>query len=112
MAHDWPGNVRQLENVMERAAALSRFDQVVVEDLPERIRAYQSDSVVVGGDDPAEFLTLAALEERYIRRVLKVAGGNKTQAARVLGLDRRTLYRKLERYEQRDKDADAASTSE
>ncbi len=97
--YDWPGNVRQLQNVIERAVALTRFDKLTVDDLPERITHYQSTQLVVADDDPDHMLSLDQLERRYIERVLKATGGNKTQAARVLGLDRRTLYRKLERYD-------------
>jgi DNA-binding NtrC family response regulator len=98
LEYDWPGNVRELENCMERACALARFDQVTVDDLPEKIRAYQSSHMVIASDDPADLPTLEDLERRYIQRVLKAVAGNKTQAARVLGVDRRTLYRKLERW--------------
>ena len=83
---------------MERAVALTRYDQVTVEDLPEKVRNYQSSHVVVASDDPSELLPMQEVERRYIQRVLKSVGGNKTQAAKVLGFDRRTLYRKLERY--------------
>ncbi len=99
LEYDWPGNVRQLQNVMERAVALTQFDQITVEDLPEKIRSYQSENLVVAGNNPEELITLSELERRYIDRVLAATAGNKAQAARVLGLDRRTLYRKLERYE-------------
>lgn len=98
LSYDWPGNVRELENCMERAVALTRYDQVTVEDLPEKVRSYQSSHVVVASDDPSELLPMQEVERRYIQRVLKSVGGNKTQAAKVLGFDRRTLYRKLERY--------------
>jgi two-component system response regulator HydG len=98
LSYDWPGNVRELENCMERAVALTRYDQVTVEDLPEKVRNYQSSHVVVASDDPSELLPMQEVERRYIQRVLKSVGGNKTQAAKVLGFDRRTLYRKLERY--------------
>jgi len=97
-SYDWPGNVRELENCMERSVALARYDQVTLEDLPEKIRAYRADRFVVSADDPAEILSLDELERRYIVRVLKLVDGNKSRAAQVLGLDRRTLYRKLERY--------------
>jgi two-component system response regulator AtoC len=100
--YDWPGNVRELENAIERAMALARFDQVLVEDLPERIRKYESSHVVVASSDPEELLSLEEVERRYVYRVLAATGGNKTQAAQILGLDRRTLYRKLERYEQNE----------
>jgi DNA-binding NtrC family response regulator len=99
--YDWPGNVRELQNCIERAVTLTRFEEITVEDLPEKIRRHESSHVVVAGDDPSELITLSELERRYIHRVLKAAGGNKTQAARILGLDRRTLYRKLERYQER-----------
>lgn len=97
--YDWPGNVRELENCIERAVTLTRFERVMVEDLPEKVRKYRSSDLVIAADDPEQLLPLEELERRYIRRVLKAVDGNKSQAARVLGLDRRTLYRKLERYE-------------
>jgi two-component system, NtrC family, response regulator HydG len=98
MAYNWPGNVRELENCMEHAVALSRFDQITVEDLPEKIRAYRAERFVVAANDPTEIVTMDELERRYILRVLSLVGGNKSRAAQVLGFDRRTLYRKLDRY--------------
>jgi DNA-binding NtrC family response regulator len=108
LEYDWPGNVRELENSIERAVTLTKFAEITVDDLPEKIRNYQSSHMVIGGDDPEELPTLDEVERRYIERVLKASGGNKTQAARVLGLDRRTLYRKLDRYERSDQEATAA----
>jgi DNA-binding NtrC family response regulator len=99
-AYDWPGNVRELENSMQRAVALTRYQEVAVEDLPEKIRTYKSRDIVISGSDPDDFPTLEELERRYILRVLDAVGGNKSQAAQILGLDRRTLYRKLERYDE------------
>jgi two-component system response regulator HydG len=99
VAYNWPGNVRELENCLERAVALLRFDEVTVDDLPEKIRSYQADRVVFTADDPAEVVTLDELERRYILRVLALVGGNKSRAADILGVDRRTLYRRIERYE-------------
>jgi DNA-binding NtrC family response regulator len=98
-AYSWPGNVRELENAMERAVALTSFDRIVVEDLPERIREYRRSDVLVASQDPSELVSLEEVERRYILRVLESVGGNKTFAARILGLDRRTLYRKLELWE-------------
>jgi two-component system response regulator HydG len=98
MAYDWPGNVRELENCIERAVALARFDHLTVEDLPERIRAYSADRFSMPADDVEEIVTLDELERRYTLRVIKLLNGNKARAAQALGLDRRTLYRKLERY--------------
>ncbi len=98
LAYAWPGNVRELENAMERAVAVTRFEEIAVDDLPERIRSYRASHVVVASDDPTELQSMAEVERRYIARVLEAVAGNKTLAARILGFDRKTLYRKLERY--------------
>ena len=98
LAYEWPGNVRELENCIERAVALARFDQITVEDLPEKLRGYRAGSFVATANDPTEIVTMEELERRYILRVFKLVGNNKSRAAEVLGIDRRTLYRKLERY--------------
>jgi two-component system response regulator HydG len=93
--------VRELENCLERAIALARFDHISAEDLPEKIRSYKPDRFVLSADEPAEILPLEEIERRYIMRALKLLDGNKTRAADLLHLDRRTLYRRLERYEGR-----------
>jgi two-component system response regulator HydG len=98
LSYPWPGNVRELQNCIERAVALTRFDQLVAEDLPERIRGHRAEHVLVESDDPLELVPLEEVERRYVLRVLEATGGNKTLAARVLGLDRKTLHRKLERF--------------
>jgi two-component system response regulator HydG len=99
VAYAWPGNVRELENAIERAVALTQHEQILVEDLPERIRDYRRGHVLVASEDPQELVPLETVEQRYIARVMEAVGGNKTLAARALGLDRKTLYRKLERME-------------
>jgi two-component system, NtrC family, response regulator AtoC len=96
-SYPWPGNVRELQNCIERSVALARFDKISVDDLPEKIRDFAARRVVVDSNDPSELLPLSEVEFRYILRVLEAVGGNKTLAADVLGIDRRTLYRKLER---------------
>ncbi len=98
MAYSWPGNVRELRNAMERAVALTRFDHITVDDLPDRIRTFQSNHVVVAGDDLQDLVPLEEVERRYILKVLEAAGGNKSLAAERLGIGRRTLYRKLGEY--------------
>jgi DNA-binding NtrC family response regulator len=98
MAYPWPGNVRELRNCIERAVALTRFDHLAAEDLPERVRSYAPNHVVVASDDLEDLVPLEEVERRYILRVLQAAGGNKSLAAQRLGVSRRTLYRKLGEY--------------
>ncbi len=96
---DWPGNVRQLENSIERAVALTRSEQIEVDDLPERVRTFEGSRAALTDVDSELVLSLDEVERRHIQRALQAAKGNKTQTAKVLGVDRRTLYRKLERFE-------------
>ena len=94
LSHGWPGNVRELENVIERAVALCDGTQITPQDLPPTLRDKRPSDLV--GYAVQRNLTLADLEREYIARVMKEEGGNKTRAAQRLGLDRKTLYRKLE----------------
>jgi DNA-binding NtrC family response regulator len=94
MDYDWPGNVRELENIIERAVTLSRGERIVPEDLPSSIQGARGDRRVL--DEAAErTLPLEAVEKEYILKILEKMGGNKYQAAHALGIDRKTLYRKL-----------------
>jgi two-component system response regulator HydG len=95
----WPGNVRELANCLERAVALTRFDRIVVEDLTEKVSNYRPSRMVLSGESPSEVLPLEEIERRYILWAVEVLGGNRTQASERLGVDRKTLYRKLARYE-------------
>jgi two-component system response regulator HydG len=99
LAFNWPGNVRELQNAVERAVALTVHERIVPDDLPERIRSHRRSQLAFGGDDAAELLPMHEVERRYFFHVLETAGGNKTLAARILGFDRRTMYRKLERFD-------------
>ncbi len=99
MAYTWPGNVRELQNCVERAVALARGEKITVDDLPETVRAFNRSHVLVASDDPSELVSLAEVERRYILRVVEAVGGNKTLAAQILGVTRKTLYRKLQEYE-------------
>ncbi len=98
LAYSWPGNVRELRNVVERAVALTRHDKLTIDDLPEKIRDFHGSQVVIAGSDPGELTTLEEVERRYILHVLQCLGDNRTMAANTLGLDRKTLYRKLRQY--------------
>jgi two-component system response regulator HydG len=90
--------VRELHNCIERAVALAQFDHIRVEDLPERISAFKPSRITLDGADASTLLPMEEVERRYVRQVLEAMGGNKASAARLLGMDRRTLYRKLERW--------------
>ncbi|MDY6847948.1 MAG: sigma-54-dependent transcriptional regulator [Geoalkalibacter sp.] len=95
LSYSWPGNVRELRNAMERAVALTRFNTLAVGDLPDRIRDSQPGPMATDLAGPGELPSLAEVERRHIDRVLEAVEGNRTLAARILGLDRKTLYRKL-----------------
>jgi two-component system response regulator AtoC len=92
--YSWPGNVRELENAVERAVAVAKGNVILPSDLP--VEVYGGAAPAPGGiiDDRP---TLAELERRYIALVLSECAGNKKKAAEKLGIDRRTLYRALER---------------
>ena len=98
LAYAWPGNVRELKNCVERAVALTQHDQITPDDLPERIHRYQAKPILVPTGEPAELLPMRDIERRYIVQVLEAVNGSKTTAAKILGFDRKTLYRKLARY--------------
>ena len=90
--YDFPGNVRELANVVERAVIVSDGREVGAEDLPEAVRA-----AAALGARRSRRPTLAELEDEYIREVLAAARGNKSEAARVLGISRKNLYERLAR---------------
>jgi len=101
VAYDWPGNVRELENAVARALALNPSGVVIPEDLPDAIRLAQTEPAPVPLPPPGDRPTLAELERRYASQVLGQTGGNKTRAAEILGIDRKTLYRILGEREDR-----------
>jgi DNA-binding NtrC family response regulator len=99
--YSWPGNIRELEHTIERAVLLGRGSTVGIDDLPPQLAACGESAVVLGAA-LAKQLTLRDLEREYIGKVLQTTQGNKTEAARILGVDRTTLYRKLEDYKLKD----------
>jgi two-component system response regulator HydG len=99
VAYNWPGNVRQLENVIERAVALTLTNQIEIVDLAEAVVTFDGWSPSAQEADLENLLTLEQLERRHIDMAVRRYGGNKTQAAKELGIDRRTIYRKLARYD-------------
>lgn len=101
LAHSWPGNVRELSNCIERAVALTANEYIEVDDLPPNIlrvqRVSEPPALPSGGIFSDELVPITELEARYIKHVLAQVAGNKTEASRILGIDRRTLHRKLQR---------------
>jgi len=96
-AYAWPGNVRELENLVERSVLLARKDRIDAEDLPEEVMGVKRpprDAILELIGTP-----LADVEQRLLDETLRITGGNKTQAAKLLGIDVRTVARKLERRE-------------
>src|SRR5213594_289759 len=95
-AYAWPGNVRELQNAIERAFALAVADTITLDDLPAAVRGLPSpDAPAV---DLSDVPTLEEVERRLFAAALRKSGGNKNDAARLLGIDRQRLYRKIEKY--------------
>ena len=94
MDYRWPGNVRELRNCIERAVILCEHEELQLADLPPKLQAVVHESV---GDD-ARLFPLAEVERRHIRKAMDVLGGHRGRVAEVLGIDRKTLYRKLASY--------------
>lgn len=100
-AYNWPGNARELENVLERAVTLAEGGNLTPDDLPERVRNNAQTSSLLARARERR-LTLRELEKEYIIETLRLTGGNKSRAADMLGFDRRTLHRKLDEYRAED----------
>ncbi|HEX3775076.1 MAG TPA: sigma-54 dependent transcriptional regulator [Polyangiaceae bacterium] len=93
LAYGWPGNVRELKNAIDYAVTVAEFDHLSESDLPESVHARRSYSGETRADDPR----WSAVERQHIEAVLRSVDGNRARAARLLGIDRRTLHRKLDR---------------
>ncbi|MBD3331728.1 response regulator [candidate division GN15 bacterium] len=102
--YHWPGNVRELENTIERAVLLNRGTTLEVADFPDRL-SKPVDTGPVQEREP-ENPTLESIEKAYIHYIMSQTDGKKTQAAKILGIDASTLYRKLERYNLKDTGSD------
>jgi DNA-binding NtrC family response regulator len=94
MGYDWPGNVRELENTIERAIILSPHPIILPEDLPQKLLGSEPAAPPPHSEKP---LSLKEVEKRHILKVLQETHGNKKKAAEILGIDRTTLYRLLEK---------------
>jgi len=101
LAYDWPGNVRELENCLERACAFSTGPMVHVADLPTSIHSVPG-TLPAGGDSAAKIVPMAELEKLTILNTITQLNGDKLLAARLLGIGKTTLYRKLKEYASQD----------
>ena len=99
LAHyEFPGNVRELENIIDHAVIMAERDVLCAEDLPDAVRAGSSPRLGLVYDAGSGIQTLAELEEEHIGRVLEELEGNQTRAAKKLGISRSTLWRKMREY--------------
>jgi len=94
--HNWPGNIRELENALESAIILSKNNKITIEIIPENIKPFKSNDPDIKGDREAN--SLIDIEKEVIFKVLKEVKGNITKASRALGIDRSTLYRKIKKF--------------
>ena len=101
--YSWPGNVRELENCIERAVIVAAGRQISEEDLPEAIRAHAAPGHVSHFELSLP-MTMEEIERAAINQVLALTAGDKAKAARILGIGRKTLYRKLESYKESTSD--------
>jgi DNA-binding NtrC family response regulator len=98
ISYRWPGNVRQLENVLERLLVLSSGDLITVEDLPEELVPVSPSTAILWPNLPEDGISLEAIERELISRALEKFDGNQTQAARYLDISRRTLIYRMEKH--------------
>jgi two-component system response regulator HydG len=97
MRYDWPGNVRELENVVERAVIMARGDMITAAEFPEALRGLNAETKETEADStPGR--SLREVEREMIIRTLEETDGNRTHAANILGISRRTLQLKLKEY--------------
>ena len=99
MRYAWPGNVRELQNVIQSSVILCRDNKITIRDLPPRVAGTPSISNNFLAEAAARRVSLEEVEREYIRHVVASVAGNKTEAAAILQIDRKTLYRKLEEIE-------------
>lgn len=97
LSYEWPGNVRELRNAMEHGVVMTLFEKIVPEDLPQKIQDHTGRTLFWETTEPAELISLEEMIQRYIAYILKMTKGNQTLASEILMIDRKTLYRRLQK---------------
>jgi two-component system response regulator HydG len=100
--YDWPGNVRELENAIERAVIIAQGPMITVDDLPDNVRGAESETDAKKSFEVEIGVTMDEIEKRAILETLSYTRGDKSRTAQILGIGRKTLYRKLQQYEHHD----------
>jgi two-component system response regulator HydG len=100
--YDWPGNVRELENAIERAVIITQGPMITVDDLPDNVRGAESETDAKKSFEVEIGVTMDEIEKRAILETLSYTRGDKSRTAQILGIGRKTLYRKLQQYEHHD----------
>ncbi len=98
LRYPWPGNVRELQNCVEHAVVFARYDEIVIDDLPEAVRSHAPVRVTAESPMFSPLLSLDDVERNHVLRVVEAVHGNRTLAAQILNVDRKTLFRKLKGY--------------
>jgi len=105
LRYPWPGNARELQNAIQRGVILCRNDVITIKELPPRVAGQDLSPTQMLAEAVDKRMSLDQLEQAYVHAVLDSVNGNKTEAANILRIDRKTLYRKLE-----DSSADSSDT--
>jgi two-component system response regulator HydG len=98
LRYTWPGNVRELQNCIEHAVVFARYGELVVDDLPEAVRSHAAVRTTATATSFSPLLSLGEVERNHVMRVVEAVHGNRTLAAQILNVDRKTLFRKLKAY--------------
>ncbi len=97
LGYEWPGNVRELRNAIEHGVVMTMFEKIVPEDLPQKIQDHTNSTLFWETAGSAELISLDEMIQRYIAYILKTTKGNQTLASEILRIDRKTLYRRLQK---------------